>query len=59
MNRDEKGGSYKLILESKQGDRIPIQETIAPILEENEGATKGFVIAFRDVTEQKRTSATN
>jgi len=53
MNRDEKGGSYKLILESKQGDRIPIQETIAPILEENEGATKGFVIAFRDVTEQK------
>jgi len=43
----------KLLLESRDGQRIPIQETIAPIQEENEGTTKGFVIAFRDVTEQR------
>jgi diguanylate cyclase (GGDEF)-like protein/PAS domain S-box-containing protein len=43
----------KLILESRNGQRIPIQETIAPIQEEDEGTTKGFVIAFRDVTEQR------
>ena len=53
MSATESGLNRKLILESKNGERIPVQETIAPIQEENEEIITGFVIAFRNVTEQR------
>ena len=41
------------VLVSKDGKRIPIEESAAPI-KDSRGQTKGIVVVFRDVTEQRR-----
>ena len=41
------------VLVSKDGKRIPIEESAAPI-KDSRGQTKGIVVVFRDVTDQRR-----
>jgi two-component system, cell cycle sensor histidine kinase and response regulator CckA len=41
------------VLVSKEGKRIPIEESAAPI-KDGRGQTKGIVVVFRDVTDQRR-----
>jgi two-component system, cell cycle sensor histidine kinase and response regulator CckA len=41
------------VLVSKEGKHIPIEESAAPI-KDGRGQTKGIVVVFRDVTDQRR-----
>ncbi len=41
------------VLVSREGKRIPIEESAAPI-KDDRGDTNGIVVVFRDVTEQRR-----
>ena len=45
-------GPPATVLVSKAGKRIPIEESAAPI-KDDRGHTKGMVVVFRDVTEQR------
>ena len=45
-------GPPATVLVSKSGKRIPIEESAAPI-KDDRGLTKGMVVVFRDVTEQR------
>jgi two-component system, cell cycle sensor histidine kinase and response regulator CckA len=46
-------GPPATVLVSKSGKRIPIEESAAPI-KDDRGQTKGMVVVFRDVTEQRQ-----